>query len=383
MNVLFILPSLKAGGAEKFICNLAVSLANDTKNTIGVFIMGGVRDSSGASLLKKLKASDVSICGGKKRRTFSRANFSKFEQFASRFKPDVVVSTVIQADFLAIAYRLYALNTSANTKFFRRIANRPSGLISRIFSFISPLFFHRFIFCNSALTPKGKLSQALFRLVGCKYETIINGVSAKEMRDFEKIAVRRTAVLGPHAHKNKFFCVGRMEGRKLTTMQKGFDLVVGAVHLLKQNKKKSSLCIYGNGPLRGKLEELIRTRDLEDCIHICPTEPISDILRRHSTLVFPSRHEGLSNVVVESLLSGCHVCLSDIEENQFFRQFYGRVSFFKNNSLDISIILSQCSDVSGVSTAASEAASYPMKQIQKKFSMERCSQEYESAFRAR
>ena len=122
-------------------------------------------------------------------------------------------------------------------------------------------------------------------------------------------------------------------------MQKGFDLLIEAYASLENLDAKLCHVIYGSGPLKKDLIALIKEKGLTNQIRIQDTQAIEDILGRHSVLIFPSRFEGLSNVVVESLLAGCFVYLSNIPENQVFSRFSDRVKFFENTILGISNVI--------------------------------------------
>jgi glycosyltransferase involved in cell wall biosynthesis len=93
-------------------------------------------------------------------------------------------------------------------------------------------------------------------------------------------------------------------------------------------------------------------------------------------LIFPSRFEGLSNVVVESLLAGCFVYLSNIPENQVFSRFSDRVKFFENTNLGISNVIQDINS----SEPIYDRQKFLVEDVQDFFSLSRCVSQYKLNF---
>jgi len=93
--------------------------------------------------------------------------------------------------------------------------------------------------------------------------------------------------------------VGRLD------YQKGFEeliLIWKEVHRLQPDWK---LNIFGSGPLKEALEQLIRNDGLQDVVRIQP--PVKDIAQvyvQHSILLMTSRYEGLPMVLLEGQIHG-------------------------------------------------------------------------------
>ena len=96
-----------------------------------------------------------------------------------------------------------------------------------------------------------------------------------------------------------FVAVGRL------TRQKGFDRLIEACRLLRDEGYSFELWILGEGSEREKLEELIRKYRLEDIISLLGfVENPYPYIKKADILVCSSRYEGMSTVVTEGLILG-------------------------------------------------------------------------------
>lgn len=99
--------------------------------------------------------------------------------------------------------------------------------------------------------------------------------------------------------ENILIAVGRL------TYQKGFDRLIAACSLIKEELEGWNICIYGNGELKQKLESQIRKNYLSDIIRIYPaTNRIDLVYKKSKCLLFSSRFEGLPMVLIEALSYG-------------------------------------------------------------------------------
>jgi glycosyltransferase involved in cell wall biosynthesis len=96
--------------------------------------------------------------------------------------------------------------------------------------------------------------------------------------------------------------VGRLEA------QKGFDDLILAAHLL---RNRASVVLVGEGPLREPFAR--RAKDLGIKLTIVPAvTDVAPYLRSARVVVLPSLFEGLPNVLLEALSTGCVVVASDL-----------------------------------------------------------------------
>lgn len=374
-KLLFVLPSLKTGGAEKFVCNLAAALNKHPNYDVHLFILGGVRDAQGEFISKNLCELGVVVKGTSYRKAITVQNLNAFTKFVNELEPDVILSSVIQADLAIFLYKLRLFKSSKNIKFIRRVANSSVGFINRISDFLFPLVIKENVLCSPALQPKSKFVRLWHKIIGASFTTIINGVPPEIMANLEKVGydrIKEEKKISEEQNLISPFSVGRLDGASINSMQKGFDLLIEAYAKLENSDEKLCHVIYGNGPLKKDLIALIEKNGLSNRITIQDAQVIDDILRHHSVLVLPSRFEGLSNVVVESLLSGCFVYLSNIPENQIFSYFSDRVRFFENTISGISNVILDISS----RKFQNKRQKLLVSDVQEFFSMRKCVSQY-------
>lgn len=92
--------------------------------------------------------------------------------------------------------------------------------------------------------------------------------------------------------------------------QKGYDLLIKAFAKFLPTKPSYTLTIYGEGPERRKLEDLIHNLGLNGKVILAGK--ISNVLEEISKkkiYVLSSRYEGMPNALIEGMASGC-ACIS-------------------------------------------------------------------------
>lgn len=109
----------------------------------------------------------------------------------------------------------------------------------------------------------------------------------------------------------KLLFVGRL------VYQKGLDLLIDALKELKEYDWY--LTIVGDGPLRDSLQEIVKQNGLNERVEFTGwvhREKLPSYYQQAHLFVLPSRHEGMSNVVLEAMASGLPVIGTDIAGNQ-------------------------------------------------------------------
>ncbi len=103
--------------------------------------------------------------------------------------------------------------------------------------------------------------------------------------------------------------------------KKGFAFLVEACHRLHSSGIDFVCEIVGEGPERGRLEELIQAYQLSDRVRLTGSMPqteIADLLARSSIFVFPAIHDrsgdsdNLPTVLIEAMASGLPVIATEI-----------------------------------------------------------------------
>jgi len=96
------------------------------------------------------------------------------------------------------------------------------------------------------------------------------------------------------------------------TQQKGFDRLIPAWSPIARTHPDWCLEIYGKGPERGPLQELIDNHGLTDAIRLMgPTDRLGHAFAQSSIFVLSSRWEGLPMVILEAMSKGLPVVSFD------------------------------------------------------------------------
>lgn len=119
------------------------------------------------------------------------------------------------------------------------------------------------------------------------------------VNDETDILKRSAAFTPPASPGPRLASVGRL------TWQKGYDRLLDACALLKEEGYEFSLDILGDGPDRAPLEEQIQRLGLGDDVHLLGFQPNPyPYMKNADILVCASRYEGFSTVVTEALILG-------------------------------------------------------------------------------
>lgn len=141
--------------------------------------------------------------------------------------------------------------------------------------------------------------------------------AANYFEGFPNIEVIPNFVRSFHSVKQNFFALPR----NLISMGrlcpfKGFDTLIYAFHNLLTKHPKTKLTIYGEGPERKPLEELIFYLKLQNKAFLPGNlKDISSALKAADLFVFPSLYEGFPNALSEAMAAGLPVVASNCSGN--------------------------------------------------------------------
>jgi glycosyltransferase involved in cell wall biosynthesis len=139
--------------------------------------------------------------------------------------------------------------------------------------------------------------------LGCSAEKITvvrNGVDPLKFRQVPQAAARRK--LGLPTDRPIILSVGRLNENK------GFQILVEAIALLKQLRPELMLMIVGEGPYRSRLETQVQRLGLEDRVAIVGARPSDELANYYGAadlFCLASEREGCPNVLMEALACGC------------------------------------------------------------------------------
>ena len=101
---------------------------------------------------------------------------------------------------------------------------------------------------------------------------------------------------------NQILAIGRLD------YQKGFDNLLHIWSKINHKFPNWKLNIYGKGPLKSDLQNLIKSLNLHNSVSLNkPVKDVRSIYKSHSILVLTSRYEGLPMVLLEAQVCGLPV----------------------------------------------------------------------------
>ncbi len=280
-NIALVIASLRGGGAERVMSNLAnywvglgyevtlITLANPAEheayNIDPAVKRHKIYRPFGSNIFSRLLA----LC----------YRLWRLRQFFKKLQPDVVLSFMTTTNLLTIvasmglkARCIVSERTNPEKYSYGQIHNF-------LRSFLYPL-------TDQVVVQTESISQWLLKRTKAKISVIPNSV-----RDFidDRVTTRENMVVA----------VGRLSN------EKGFDILIEAFALLKDSYPDWNVQILGEGPDRPALEKLISERNLASRVQLVGrvSEP-GYFLNRASIAVQPSRFEGFPNSLLEAMVCG-------------------------------------------------------------------------------
>ena len=286
-KIIFVLPTLQGGGAEKVISSLALSF--DKKKYI-IYIL--VFNLSKQIYLKKKKIRIINLKANK-----IRSGVFKFIKFINKIKPDVIMSTVSHLNLMISLIKFFL---PKKTKLVARESNFLSKNLelqsnSVIMRFFYKLFYNNFdlslVFSNSHkkdIIENTNLKKKKIKILHNPVDfNLISKLSQKKINNkYKKFFLNNS---------KKFIFVGSL------SFQKGIDIFI---EILNKCKNKNFIYnIIGNGSELQSLKKLVREKKLQNNINFIPyqSNPFPYIALSDA-YVMSSRFEGMSNIVLETLV---------------------------------------------------------------------------------
>lgn len=287
MRILFFYYSMHFGGAERMISLLANSMA-EHGNAVEIVTMNGEASfyplASSVRYVPMNIAKNSSGCIDAVRNNLRALR--TIRQTFSAFRPDVVLcfSTEYQLRaWLARGLQGYCIIGSERANPY----SQPKGIWSVIRKPVSMLC-DGFIFQTVGV-------QALFPKAA-QHKSIV-------LHNMVDTAQFQAAEL-PWAQRSGLCAVGRMDAGKC------FDDLLRALALVVKRHPQAHLDLFGDGAERQNLERLAQELGLTESVSFHGrSQTVLQEYARHKIFVMTSRSEGMPNVLLEAMASGC-ACVS-------------------------------------------------------------------------
>lgn len=298
-HLAFFLPSLRGGGAERSVLNLAAAFARD-----GAKVDLVLAQANGPYLAEV--PSEIRLVDLRARRIL--ASLLPLMRYLRRARPRMLFVALDHANLLAIVARALA---RVETKLVVSVRNTRSvpertdstaraGLIPYLMRWLYPRADAIVAVSHGVANDVAKIC----RLPRKAITTIYNPVITDDL--FEQSMQPVDHPWLGDAQPPVILAVGRL------TPQKDFSTLIRAFHLLRQRGLTARLLILGEGEERAKLEVLIRELGLEDEIQLTgfKINPYQ-YMRRATVFALSSRWEGLPGALIQALACGCSIVSTD------------------------------------------------------------------------
>ncbi len=304
-RLLFVIPSLIGGGAERVFLNI---LSHVDQNKYEVNLAVGILEGAYVKYLPSCIIVHELGC-----KQASRSMLSLL-RLVWKLKPDIVFSTlgfVISSSFVSIFF-------PKKTKLIARLGNTISAYLAEVKkkSYLNYLvkylinytvfYLADLIIVQSEYMKKDVVS--LFYLNEKSAAKIIKVNNPVDFINIHKLEADNSMdyicsydLPGPH-----FLSIGRFD------WQKGFDALLRAFAVVQEEFPSVTLTILGDGDGRAQLELLRSDLDLESHVFLpgFSDNPYAT-LSNADIFVSSSRYEGFSNSILESLVLGVPVVATD------------------------------------------------------------------------
>lgn len=315
MKIIFFIPSLDSGGAERVIVTLADELANHHKIIIATRINKKKDFYKVNKVIKRVNLNNFHKKPTNLIYRFIEIVMTIFQiyKLINKEKPDVVVSFLTNLNILSIIGAIIA-----KTPIIVSERNNFSKNKIGIFKNFLRIFFYPL--ASFVVFQTRKACMQFYGLSKKKKKIIPNPIA---------VEINKKAI--PKKEKI-IIAMGSL------TLQKRFDILIDSVLPIKNHLKKKNwkVEIYGEGELKSYLEKKIVNHGLQKIISLKgKTSKPFDKMKKSSIFLLTSDYEGFPNVLLESMACGC-VPISvncDFGPNEIIKNNFNGILIDKNISL--------------------------------------------------
>ena len=294
-RILFLLPSLTGGGAERVFTTLLRHLDRTRfEPHLALLQATGayMEDIPKDVLIHDLKVSRV------------RYGLPRILRLIWSMRPQTILATMGHLNIALISAKPFFPH---NTKLVVREAVIPSALFReegkniRLWGWLYRNFYKRAdkVVCLSDSMVADLVEN--FEIPREKLVRIYNPVDTDKVRELAQTGSNPFKGSGPN-----LVAAGRV------CRQKGFDLLIDAMPAVLRRFPDAQLAILGDGPLGAELKEQAQNLGLRDKVVFLGFQANPWLYLKHAdAFILPSRYEGLPNVLLEALALGTRVVVSD------------------------------------------------------------------------
>lgn len=292
-KILLLIPALNAGGAERVI----VTLANEWSKENDVSLMVYNDGTCFYELSEKVRLKPLNIVfrhkGILRKLLIPYVEYKRYQGIKKEIitgKYDFVLSFCLTTNIMASFFALFHKDVSVLVS----ERNDPNE-----YSYITQKTIRRFYNWCKAIVCQNKMVKDYFTENGVSTKLIIlpNPVN------FKDIPAER-----PQEIEHSIVTVGRL------IKQKNQALLIQAFNLIKDEFPDYTLKIYGIGPLKEELVDIVNQYGLNERIFFMNTaKKVMYEVNKSAVFVLPSIFEGFPNVLIEAMATGMPVVSSNFK----------------------------------------------------------------------
>lgn len=288
-KILFILTSLKMGGAENLTVNIIERL-DKTKYDVTVLSYAPLSETP---LEQRLQNMNVKIKTIYRRFKYDISVFARIKSFIKKLKPDVV-----HTHSTTLAYALYGVKKAhiknlIDTTHSMACHDYPRKFHRKVYN----KAFHKYGVTPVAIGSQVKLSMMeMFGLDDNQIVTIVNGIDLRKFLPKENYQPDKELVT-----------VARLEPIKNQILS------IRAMRFVVDKQPDVKLFLYGSGSQQDALQEEIRKLQLSENVFLCgSTTAVPSVLQKHDIYLSTSKVEGLPLGFVEAMAVGLPIIATNV-----------------------------------------------------------------------
>ena len=298
-KILFVLPNLTGGGAERVFTHLVNNL---DRERFEPFLALGARRGAYLEFINP----DISIYDLKAER--ARNAIPPLLKLVWKLKPSTVVSTV----GMNLAGALSKPLMPRGTRVVLREGNSPTAFLADVArqspmraEFYRKCYKYIYKLADSIICQSDFMREDIernLRVPSKKLHRIYNPIDFEQL---DKLTAAPTEKFFNHSGV-RLITVGRL------SYQKAYDLLLEAFAVVRKTNSTATLTFLGEGEDRQSLENLTEDLQLNGSVYFpgFQSNPYS-YMKQADIFILSSRYEGFSNVIAESLACGTPVVATD------------------------------------------------------------------------